>query len=223
MAAPSILITGASSGIGRETAYRFAREGWRVILTYYRGHARGLKAEAKCRALGAADTLLLHLDVMDPVTIAAARGRVLRRFGRIDYLVNNAGVGVFVPFRKQSHRDVERQIRTNFLGLADMTRAFLPCVRRGLINIASAAGEEAYADMSTYCGTKFGVRGFTQALAQENPRLRIGCVNPDQTATSFSGYVGRPPSEVAEVVYRTVVGTAKMNATHDVDVWEVLP
>ncbi len=223
MAAPIILITGSSSGIGRETAYRFAREGWRVILTYYRGRTRGERAEAKCRALGAPKTLLLHLDVMDRGSIAAARGRVARAFGKIDFLINNAGVGVLVPFRKQTAGDIERQIRTNFLGLVDATRAFLPRVRKGIVNIASAAGEEAYAEMSTYCGTKFGLRGFTQALAQENPAMRIGCVNPDQTATHFSGYVGRPPSEVAEVVYRTVTGAAKMNATYDVDVWEVIP
>ena len=96
-------------------------------------------------------------------------------------------------------------------------------VKKGFVNIASAAGEEAYPEMSTYCGSKFGVRGFTQALRQEHKRLRIGCVNPDQTATHLSGYVGRPPSEVAEVVYRTVTGTAKMSPLGDVDVWDIVP
>jgi NAD(P)-dependent dehydrogenase (short-subunit alcohol dehydrogenase family) len=220
---PVILITGSSSGIGRETAYRFAREGWRVILTYYRGKTRGERAERKCRSLGAAETLLLHLDVMDERSIAAAKAQVVRKCGRVDFLVNNAGVAVLRLFRRQTRRDVDRQIRTNFMGLVKMTHAFLPCVRKGIINIASAAGEEAYPEMSTYCGTKYGVRGFTQALAQEHPALRIGCVNPDQTATHLSGYVGRPPSEVAEVVYRTVTGAAKMNATYDVDVWDVIP
>ncbi len=218
-----ILITGSSSGIGRETAFRFAREGWRVILTFYRGRSRGERAEAKCRTLGAPETLLLHLDVTDPRSIAAAGARVARKFGRVDFLVNNAGVAAIRPFRKQSERDIDRQIRTNFLGLVNMTRAFLPLVKKGVINIASAAGEEAYAGMSTYCGTKFGVRGFTQALALEHRTLRIGCVNPDQTATRLSGYAGRPPEEVAEVVYRTAAGTAKMNATCDVDVWDVIP
>jgi 3-oxoacyl-[acyl-carrier protein] reductase len=218
-----ILITGSSSGIGRETAYRFAREGWRVILTYYKGKRRGERAERKCRKLGAPETLLLHLDVMDEKSIAAAAAKVSRRFVKVDVLVNNAGVGVFRVFRRQTRPEIDRQIRTNFLGLVKMTHAFLPRVRSGIINIASAAGEEAYAEMSTYCGTKFGVRGFTQALAQENKRLRIGCVNPDQTATRLAGYVGRPPSEVAEVVYRTVTGKARMSRTYDVDVWKVIP
>jgi NAD(P)-dependent dehydrogenase (short-subunit alcohol dehydrogenase family) len=219
----TILITGASSGIGRETAFRFAREGWGVILTYYRGGTRGEKAEAKCRALGAAHTMLLHLDVMDERSRAAAATAVGRRFGKIDFLVNNAGVASLRLFRKQTQHDIDRQIRTNLLGLVRFTHLLLPRVRKGIINIASAAGEEAYTEMSTYCGTKFGVRGFTQALAMEHPRLRIGCVNPDQTATRLSGYVGRPPAEVAEVVYRAVVGAAEFNATHDVDVWDIFP
>jgi len=223
MAEQRILITGSSSGIGRETAFRFAREGWIVILTYNRGRTRGERAEAKCRASGAPATALLPLDVTDKRSISAARAAVARRFGRLDFLINNAGVAAIKLFRKQTDHEIDRQIRTNFLGLVNMTHTFLPGVRKGIINIASAAGEEAYAEMSTYCGTKFGVRGFTQALAEEHPTLRIGCVNPDQTATRLSGYVGRPPSEVAEVVYRAVTGAVRMNATCDVDVWDVIP
>ncbi len=219
----TVLITGSSSGIGRETAYRFAREGARVILTYYRGRRRGERAEARCRRLGAKETLLLHLDVTDEKSVAAARAKVGRKFGRVDFLINNAGVLSFLLFRKQTQRQIERQLRTNLEGLIRMTHAFLPLVRKGIISVASAAGEEAYPEMSTYCGSKFGVRGFSQALRQEHKRLKIGCVNPDQTATRLSGYVGRPPSEVAEVIYRTVTGTVKMSPLGDVDVWDVFP
>jgi NAD(P)-dependent dehydrogenase (short-subunit alcohol dehydrogenase family) len=218
-----MLITGSSSGIGRETAYRFARAEARVILTYCRGKTRGERAERKCRGLGAAETLLLHLDVRDDRSVAAAAAKVVKSWGRVDFLVNNAGVGLFRLFRKQRPADIERQIRTNLEGLIKVTRAFLPHTRKGIINVASAAGEEAYAEMSVYCGTKFGVRGFTQALALEHSRLRIGCVNPDQTATRLSGYKGRPPAEVAEVIYRTVSGAIKMAPGGDVDVWEIIP
>jgi len=219
----TVLITGSSSGIGRETAYRFALEGATVILTYFHGQARGERAEARCRRLGAKKTLLLHLDVTDTRSVAVAKAKVRRKFGRIDFLINNAGVLDSLLFRKQTPRQIERQIRTNLEGLIRMTHALLPIVRKGIINIASAAGEEAYPEMSTYCGSKFGVRGFTQALRQEEKRLKIACVNPDQTATRLSGYVGRPPAEVAEVVFRTVTGKAKTNRLGDVDVWDVIP
>ena len=219
----TVLITGSSSGIGRETAYRFAREGSTVILTYCRGKRRGARAEARCLRLGAKETLLIHLDVTDMRSVAAAGARVSKKFGRIDFLINNASVLHYLPFRKQTPRQIERQLRTNLEGLVRMTLAFLPMVRKGFINIASAAGEETYPEMSTYCGSKFGVRGFTQALRLENKRLLIGCVNPDQTATHLSGYVGRPPSDVAEVIFRTVTGTAKLSPLGDVDVWDVIP
>ncbi len=90
-----------------------------------------------------------------------------------------------------------------------MTSAFLPLVRKGIINIASAAGQTAYEKMSVYCGSKFVVRGFTQALAIEYPRLKICCVNPDMTATRLSDYQGRPPQEVAEVIFRAVSGQVR--------------
>jgi NAD(P)-dependent dehydrogenase (short-subunit alcohol dehydrogenase family) len=218
-----IFITGSSSGIGRETAYRFAREGSRVVLTYYRGKTRGERAQRVCRRLGARDTLLLHLDVTDNRSVAAAAAKAVRKYGKVDFLINNAGVLAWRPLRKQTRRDIERQVRTNLEGLIRMTRALLPSIRKGIINIASAAGQEAYPEMSVYCGTKFGVRGFTQALAQEHRRLRIGCVNPDQTATRLSGYMGRPPSEVAEVVHRAASGAVRMKPGGDVDVWKVIP
>ncbi|MBI5583804.1 MAG: SDR family oxidoreductase [Deltaproteobacteria bacterium] len=217
-----ILITGASSGIGRETAYRLAKAEAKLILTYNRGKARGEAALKQCRKLGAADTLLLQLDVMDNDAIAEAAREVKKKFGAIDFLLNNAGVGVFIPFGKQTLKDIERQIKTNFEGLIKVTRAFLPTVKKGIVNIASAAGQEAYANMSVYCGTKFGVRGFTQTIALEYPRLKICCVNPDETATRLSGFQGRPPAEVAEVIFRVVSGQVPCSGGNDVNVWEVI-
>lgn len=212
-----VLITGSSSGIGRETAYRFAGAGARLLLTYYKGKTRGEAAERRCRRLGAADTLLLRLDVTNNVSVAAAVRKVKRKYGAIDLLINNAGTGVFAPFKKQAAVDVERQIRTNLEGLIKVTRAFLPLVRKGIINVASLAGLAAYEEMSVYCGSKFGVRGFTQGLALEYPRLRICCVNPDQTATRLSGYRGQPPQKVAEVIFRAASGLIRCKQGGDVN------
>lgn len=164
-----VLITGSSSGIGRETAYRFAKAGAKLVLTYYKGKTRGELAERRCRRLGAADTLLLHLDVTDNESIVDAVRKVKRKYGVIDFLINNAGVGVFIPFGEQTVNNIERQIRTNLDGLIKMTGAFLPHVRKGIINIASAAGKEAYAEMSVYCGTKF-VSGVSRRPSPSNIR-----------------------------------------------------
>jgi len=217
-----VFITGSSSGIGRETAFRFAREGAKLVLSYNRGGIRGEKAEKQCRELGAEDALLIQLDAMDGRSIRNAFKKVRKKYGGVDFLINNAGTGVFLPFKDQTIKDIERQIRTNLEGLIKITGTFLPIIRKGIVNIASAAGKTAYAEMSTYCGTKFGVRGFTQALSQELPRLKIFCVNPDLTATRLTDYEGRPPSEVAEVIFRAVSGKIKVARGGDVDVWKVI-
>jgi len=217
-----VFITGSSSGIGRETAFRFAQEGAKLVLSYNRGRIRGEKVEKRCRELGAEDALLIQLDVMDGRSIRNAFKKVRKKYGGVDFLINNAGTGVFLPFKDQTIKDIERQIRTNLEGLIKITGTFLPIIRKGIVNIASAAGKTAYAEMSTYCGTKFGVRGFTQALSQELPRLKIFCVNPDLTATRLTDYEGRPPSEVAEVIFRAVSGKIKVARGGDVDVWKVI-
>ena len=107
----TVLITGSSSGIGRATAYRFAEAGARTILTFHRGRIRGQAAERRCRRLGATDTLLLQLDVTDDGSIAEAARKVRRAYGAIDFLVNNAGVGKFIPFREQTVRPGGRHRR----------------------------------------------------------------------------------------------------------------
>jgi NAD(P)-dependent dehydrogenase (short-subunit alcohol dehydrogenase family) len=76
--------------------------------------------------------------------------------------------------------------------------------------------------MSAYCGTKFAVRGFTQASAEEFPKIKIFCVNPDLTATRLTGYEGRPPSEVTEAIFRAAPGKIKVARGGDVDVWRVI-
>jgi 3-oxoacyl-[acyl-carrier protein] reductase len=215
-----VLITGSSNGIGRETAFKFASEKAKVVLTYCSDRPGGQKARERCRELGAAETLLIRLDLRDSKSIVNTVDKVIKTFGRIDILINNAGVAVWRPLREQTLADVEGQIRTNLEGLIKMTRTCLPYVKDMIINIASGAGQTAFADLAPYCATKFGVRGFTQALAQEMSKLKIYAVNPDMTNTRLSGFQGRPAEQVAQVVLNTAKGRYKKSSGSDINVWD---
>lgn len=125
-----VLITGSSSGIGRETAYRFAQAKAKLVLTYNEGKNRGLEAEKRRQRLGAQDTPLLHLDVMQDRSISDFIKKVLGKYCKVDFLINNAGTGVFIPFKDSNMKDIEKQIRTNLEGLIKLTRFFLPHIKK---------------------------------------------------------------------------------------------
>ncbi len=91
-----------------------------------------------------------------------------------------------------------------------------------IINIASGAGQTGYADLTTYCATKFGVRGFTQALAKEVSNIRIYAVCPDMTATRMSNFEGRPPEDVARIIFNTAKGKYKVPHGGDINIWDHL-
>lgn len=216
-----ILITGSSIGIGRETAYKFAMEGARLILTYYKDLEEGEKARKKCLELGAREAILLHLDVKDNQSIHEVKEKITERFGHLHILINNAAVVAWRPLLEQTLDDIEDQVRTNLEGLIKVTRIFLPYVKDAIINIASGAGKEGYEDLTVYCATKFGVRGFTKALPEEAKNIMIYSVNPSMTATRMTGFQGRPPEEVAQIILNTAKGHYDLPSGSDIDVWEL--
>jgi 3-oxoacyl-[acyl-carrier protein] reductase len=215
-----VLITGSSKGIGRETAFKFASEKAKVVLTYCNDRPGGQNTEKRCKELGAAETLLIKLDLRDDKSIANAVDKVVNTFGKIDVLISNAGVAVWKPLKEQDLADIENQIRTNLEGLINMTRTCLPHVKDMIINIASGAGQSAFADLAPYCATKFGVRGFTQALAQEISKLKIYAVNPDMTKTRLTGFQGRPAEQVAQIVLNTAKSKYRKSSGSDINVWD---
>lgn len=219
------MVTGSSSGIGRETALLFARKGSKVIITYSRGKHAGEQVHSECKKKGKA--VLFHLDVRDDSSIEELRENVLEEFGRVDVLINNAGVIRWTPLVEQSIEDIEEQIDVNLIGLIKVTRSFLPIfLEQGdgiIINIASSAGKQGFYELTTYCGTKFGVRGFTQALAEELPQgIRVYSINPGMTATRMTKYRGVEPRKVAGIIVKTAAETLGKNSGEDVDVWEYI-
>jgi NAD(P)-dependent dehydrogenase (short-subunit alcohol dehydrogenase family) len=182
----TILITGASSGIGKATALRFQSEGWNVIATM-----RDPAAGADLTAQG--NVLVTRLDVTDADSIASAVAEGVARFGRIDVLLNNAGYGAYGPLEAFSTDRIRRQFDTNVIGLLEVTRAILPHMRANragtIVNISSIGGQITFPLGTLYHGTKFAVEGLTEALHYElepfGIRLRI--VEPGMIRTDFGG------------------------------------
>ncbi|WP_461829248.1 SDR family NAD(P)-dependent oxidoreductase [Aquifex sp.] len=216
-----VLITGSSVGIGRATALEFAKEGARLLLTYYKDREEGEKTREDCLRLGAEEAVLYHLNLKDNESILRLKDNVVKSFGGIDVLINNAGVVAWKPLRKQSFEEIEDQVRVNLEGLIKLTKVFLPYVRDCIINVGSGAGKSPFPELTTYCATKFGVRGFTQSLALEEPELRIYTVNPGMTATRMTNYMGVPPDVVGKVILNTAKGIYSVPSGGDIDVWEV--
>lgn len=182
----TILITGASSGIGRETALRFQREGWNVAATM-----RSPQKETELNRLPG--VICPALDVTRPETIASAVAETLARFGRIDAVVNNAGYGLIGPFETFSDEQIERQFQTNVFGLMAVTRAVLPHLRAQrdgvIVNVASFAGRSIFPYYSVYHASKWAVEGFSDSLQYEvKPYgIRVKIIEPGIVKTEFWG------------------------------------
>ena len=218
-----VLITGSSQGIGKETALLFAKEGAHVVVTYHLGAKKGEEVFKECNKI--TKSLLVRLDVTDEKSIKKCVEEVVDEFGAIDILINNSGVIIWKNFLEQSNKEIDFQIDTNLKGLVKMTKAVLPFMKAQdsgmIINISSRAGKSGQVDLTTYCGTKFGVRGFTQALAKELPSgIKIFSVNPGMTATQMTNFQGINPIKVAEVILKTATEEIKADELGDVDVWK---
>lgn len=124
----TVLVTGSSSGIGRETALQLARERCRVILTYFQGESAGKDVLKEC--LNHGEAALYHLDVRDERSIRRLVKSVTDRFSSLDILINVAGVLTEKPLLEQSGEDAANQVGVNLLGPINVTRSFLPLLRK---------------------------------------------------------------------------------------------
>ena len=220
-----VLVTGSSQGIGKETVLEFAKRGAKVIVTYNKNKKKAEEVLQECEKFN--ESLLIELNVKDKESIKNCVEKTIDKFGAIDILVNNSGVLEWKHFSEQNNNEIENQIETNLTGLIKMTKKVLPYFQGQnegiIINISSDAGKEAYEDLTVYCATKFGVRGFTQALAKELPKgIKVFSVNPGMTATQMTNYEGVPPKKVAELIVKTAEGGMEIPSGGDVDVWKLI-
>lgn len=188
------LVTGASSGIGEATAERLAKAGYRVYGTSRRGAQAGQRPFE-----------MLSLDVTSDESVEAAVGEVIRREGRIDLLVNNAGFGVAPAGAEESSIDQARSIfDTNFFGLIRMTRAVVPHMRRQgsgrIINIGSVLGFVPMPYGALYAATKHAVEGYSESLDHElrTRGIRVSVIEPAYTKTPFDANLIEPDSKIEE-------------------------
>ncbi|WP_207478325.1 SDR family oxidoreductase [Arenibaculum pallidiluteum] len=185
-----VVVTGASSGIGRSTARALAEAGARLVLAARREEPLS-EAASECANLGA-EAIAVPTDVTDAASVAALAEQAVRRFGRIDVWFNNAGVGVFGRF-EDIPADVWRQVlETNLFGAVNGARAALPCFRRQgegiLINTAALAGVTGQPDSTAYVVSKFALRGLSEALRQElldSPAIQVCTLLPATIDTPF--------------------------------------
>jgi 3-oxoacyl-[acyl-carrier protein] reductase len=210
----SVIVTGGSRGIGFATAQEFLRAGARVaICAIKQKNLRESEAQ-----LGAGDRLLARVaDVADPVQVRAFVEDAAAVFGPVDVLVNNAGVLHVGSFAEERFESIESVIDVNLKGLMYMTRAVLPSMitrREGVIvNVSSGAGLTGFPDIVSYCASKFGVVGFTEALNQEvrNQGLRVYALCPGRVATDmqaqYSGTkIGMAPEKIARRILELATG-----------------
>jgi NAD(P)-dependent dehydrogenase (short-subunit alcohol dehydrogenase family) len=182
----SIFITGASSGIGKETAKLFHAKGWNVIATM-----RNPQDETELTQLD--NVFVTKLDVLDLESIQRAVAEGVQRFGKIDVLLNNAGYGAYGPLESFSRDRIIRQFNTNVIGLLDITRTVLPYFRQQksgvIINISSIGGKVTFPLGTLYHGTKFAVEGLSEALHYEVEQFggHVKMVEPGAIATDFGG------------------------------------
>ena len=213
----TVLVTGASNGIGREIALRFAVAGSRLALTYFEHRAEAEEVAELCRGLGSPEVLTASLHLADDDSLRTLVETVGERFGVIDILVNNAGVIVWRSFLAQDFGDIERQVAINLEGVMKLIWAFLPMVSDAVITIGSTATLHQSRTPPTYCATKWGLRGFVKALAIERPGKRFASVHPAPTATRMNDMQGMSPDRVAEVVLRVATGDIEVEPGGDVD------
>ncbi|MFF3006138.1 SDR family NAD(P)-dependent oxidoreductase [Kitasatospora sp. NPDC057940] len=191
-AAPIVLITGTSSGIGLATVVAAARAGCGVVATMRdTGRAEALRrAAAEAGVAGRIE--VEQLDVTDPASVTACLATVLARHGRLDAVVNNAGAGHVGTIEQDGTAPVRAAMEVNFFGVVEVTRAALPHLRASggrVVTVTSVGGVVGQPFNEAYCAAKFAVEGFMESLAPvaATVGVHVTVVEPGAVASEFIG------------------------------------
>ena len=201
----TVLITGCSSGFGKATAELFLAKGWNVIATM-RTPRPGLFEESE-RLLVAA------LDVTDPNSVSVAVAEGIARFGHIDVLVNNAGIGLFSAFEATPDEVIRQAFETNTFGVMSVARAVVPHMRERragtIVNVTSSVGIAPMPLVAVYTASKYAIEGFSESLAYELGTfgVRVKIVEPGfAPSTSFSSNSNGHRADLMPAAYADFAG-----------------
>jgi len=181
-------ITGCSTGFGRFLAIEALEKGYKVVVT-----ARNTNDVQDIVAPYPETAIVVKLDVTDTASIKSSVAAAIEKFGQIDVLVNNAGIGYFGAIEESEEAEVRRMFEINVFGLAHMTQAVLPIMRKQrsghILNIASIGGLRSFPGVGFYNATKYAVDGLSEALSKEVAPLgiKVTIVAPSGFRTDWAG------------------------------------
>jgi len=209
-----ILITGASNGIGKQLAIDFAKRG-AVVIGCGRSIAR-LKAVLKEVRQTSPASAMMGCDVSDAEQVHGMIEKILTDFGRVDILINNAGIGMRKPFAETSLSIIEEIMRINYFGAVYCTHELLPSmIARGdghIVNISSVAGKIGTLNMAAYCASKFAMNGWSESLYHElkpfGVSVSLVCPGPVHTGFSREFHDSEPQSPPSLFVESSAVSQA---------------
>lgn len=229
-----VLVTGASSGIGAGIARELGRAGARLAL----GARRTDRLDALAAEIAAAtgtEVMTRRLDVTDRADVAAFAEAARARFGKIDVLINNAGIMPLSLMASLKVEEWDRMVDVNIKGVLNGIAAVLPeMTARGaghIVNIASIGALSVVPTAAVYCATKFAVRAISEGLRQENRQLRVTCIHPGVVESELADTITDPAAAEAMKSYRAIaltpdaIGRAVRFALEqpaDVDVSEIV-
>jgi NADP-dependent 3-hydroxy acid dehydrogenase YdfG len=202
----TVLITGASSGIGEAAARLLGSAGAKLVV----GARRTERLDTLAGEIRAQGGVVEHrrLDVTDRNNVAAFVDFARERFGRIDVIVNNAGIMPLSPMASLKVEEWDQMIDVNIRGVLHGVAAVLPVMNSQgfgqIINVSSIGGLRVSPTAAVYCATKYAVRAISEGLRQENDRLRVTCIYPGVVESELAGTITDPVAAEAMVAYRRI-------------------